>query len=68
MSGHATGDAVLKDVAYALRKELRAFDFAYRIGGEEFVVPVPGGDADHTARDRRNCVRCTADAPEPALV
>jgi diguanylate cyclase (GGDEF)-like protein len=43
--GHAVGDAVLRDVAYTLRKELRAFDFAYRIGGEEFVVLVPGADA-----------------------
>ena len=40
--GHAQGDAVLVDVAYTLRKELRAFDLAYRIGGEEFVVVLPG--------------------------
>ena len=43
--GHATGDAVLQDVAYLLRKHLRAFDLAYRIGGEEFLVLVPGADA-----------------------
>src|SRR5215207_11344295 len=30
--GHLAGDAVLKDVAYALRKALRAFDLVYRIG------------------------------------
>ena len=41
--GHAMGDAVLKDVAYRIRKELRAYDLAYRLGGEEFVVLVPGG-------------------------
>jgi diguanylate cyclase (GGDEF)-like protein len=46
--GHATGDAVLKDVAHLIRNELRAFDFAYRIGGEEFVVLVPGGDLVQT--------------------
>jgi diguanylate cyclase (GGDEF)-like protein len=40
--GHATGDAVLKDVSYLIRKELRAFDLAYRLGGEEFLVLVPG--------------------------
>ena len=40
--GHAAGDAVLKDVATSLRKELRAFDLAYRLGGEEFLVLVPG--------------------------
>lgn len=45
--GHATGDAVLQDVAYRLRKTLRAFDLAYRIGGEEFLVLLPGADIAH---------------------
>ena len=40
--GHQIGDAVLVDVAYTLRKELRAFDIAYRLGGEEFLVLLPG--------------------------
>jgi diguanylate cyclase (GGDEF)-like protein len=47
--GHATGDAVLADVAYAIRKELRAFDLAYRLGGEEFLILVPGSDSEQTA-------------------
>jgi diguanylate cyclase (GGDEF)-like protein len=47
--GHAVGDAVLKDVAYVLRKQLRAFDLAYRLGGEEFLVLLPGGDLDAAA-------------------
>jgi diguanylate cyclase (GGDEF)-like protein len=46
--GHPTGDAVLQDIAYALRKALRAFDLVYRIGGEEFVVLLPGADLEHT--------------------
>jgi diguanylate cyclase (GGDEF)-like protein len=48
--GHAAGDAALTDVAYLLRKRLRAFDLAYRIGGEEFLVLLPGADT-------RECVR-----------
>jgi diguanylate cyclase (GGDEF)-like protein len=48
--GHATGDAVLKEVAYAMRKELRAFDLAYRLGGEEFLVVLPGADAGQAER------------------
>jgi diguanylate cyclase (GGDEF)-like protein len=40
--GHSRGDAVLKDVAYLLRKELRTLDLLYRIGGEEFLVLLPG--------------------------
>ncbi len=47
--GHATGDAVLRDVAYCLRKRLRAFDLAYRLGGEEFLVLLPGADAGEAA-------------------
>jgi diguanylate cyclase (GGDEF)-like protein len=47
--GHATGDTVLQDVAYMLRKQLRAFDLAYRIGGEEFLVLLPGADLQHAA-------------------
>ena len=41
-AGHTTGDAVLRDVAQLLRTQLRAFDLAYRIGGEEFLVLLPG--------------------------
>ena len=46
--GHSTGDAVLRDVAYVLRKQLRAFDLVYRIGGEEFLVLLPGADLQRT--------------------
>jgi diguanylate cyclase (GGDEF)-like protein len=40
---------VLKEVAYLLRKQLRAFDLAYRLGGEEFLILVPGSDLERTA-------------------
>src|SRR4051812_4525068 len=61
--GHATGDAVLKDFAYRLRKELRAYDLAYRMGGEEFVVLVPGATLD-TARELAERLRA-ATAGDP---
>jgi diguanylate cyclase (GGDEF)-like protein len=48
--GHAAGDAVLKDVAYNLRKQLRAYDLSYRLGGEEFLILMPGADLDETAQ------------------
>ena len=47
--GHASGDAVLKEVAYLVRKRLRAFDLAYRLGGDEFLVLVPGADLESAA-------------------
>ncbi len=46
--GHSVGDAVLKDVTYTLRKQLRAFDLVYRLGGEEFLILLPGSDREHS--------------------
>jgi diguanylate cyclase (GGDEF)-like protein len=48
--GHAVGDAVLRDAAYLLRKQLRAFDLAYRLGGEEFLILLPGSDREDAAK------------------
>jgi diguanylate cyclase (GGDEF)-like protein len=47
--GHAVGDIVLKEVAYVLRKQLRAFDLAYRIGGEEFLILMPGSNLERSS-------------------
>jgi diguanylate cyclase (GGDEF)-like protein len=44
--GHHAGDVVLREVAYVIRKTLRAFDLAYRLGGEEFLILVPGADIE----------------------
>jgi diguanylate cyclase (GGDEF)-like protein len=43
--GHAVGDTVLKQVAYEMRRNMRAFDLAYRIGGDEFLFLLPGAKA-----------------------
>lgn len=44
--GHDRGDAVLRDIAYELRKRLRSFELIYRLGGEEFLILLPGVDRD----------------------
>jgi diguanylate cyclase (GGDEF)-like protein len=60
--GHAAGDAVLRDIAYELRKQLRSFELIYRIGGEEFLVVLPGASmsaavalGDKLCEATRNC-------------
>jgi diguanylate cyclase (GGDEF)-like protein len=43
--GHGVGDAVLAEFARRLLGEIREVDFAFRQGGEEFVVLLPETDA-----------------------
>lgn len=44
--GHQVGDAVLRDAAYEMRRSLRSFELMYRVGGEEFLVVLPGASLD----------------------
>lgn len=43
--GHATGDAILRGCAEAIRAGLRTSDLLGRLGGEEFAVLLPMTDA-----------------------
>jgi diguanylate cyclase (GGDEF)-like protein len=62
--GHERGDAVLRDVAYEIRKSLRSFELVYRIGGEEFLVLLPGV-ALHEAVEVAERVRHAVDGARP---
>jgi diguanylate cyclase (GGDEF)-like protein/PAS domain S-box-containing protein len=44
--GHDAGDAVLRETAAFLLKNVRAEDFVCRYGGEEFVVILPTADTE----------------------
>jgi diguanylate cyclase (GGDEF)-like protein len=44
--GHLQGDEVLQIAAATLRKTLRASDFSFRIGGDEFALLLPQTDPE----------------------
>jgi two-component system, cell cycle response regulator len=47
--GHEAGDRVLRDVGVLFNQGLRQEDIFYRLGGEEFVVLLPGLDKEEAA-------------------
>jgi diguanylate cyclase (GGDEF)-like protein len=47
--GHQRGDLVLVETAEAIRDALRSSEQVYRVGGEEFLVVVPGCDVEDAA-------------------
>ena len=54
-------DTVLVEVARRLRGDLRAFDLVYRVGGDEFLVLLPGADVGEAvviAERLREAVAC----------
>jgi diguanylate cyclase (GGDEF)-like protein len=47
--GHAAGDEVLRNVVACISRHLRPFDACGRIGGDEFLVLLPGSSAPNIA-------------------
>ncbi|WP_307563115.1 diguanylate cyclase [Novosphingobium rosa] len=54
--GHDAGDEVLREVAMVLKSSLRDGGFAARIGGEEFLLLLPGMSVEQ-ASDRAETMR-----------
>ena len=66
--GHAEGDRVLAATAERLRSVVRAGDTVGRLGGEEFVLILPGADVRcrRGLRRARSCRAGRADRARPA--
>ena len=59
--GHLTGDEVLKIFSKRLASVVVSTDYLARIGGEEFVVMLPGYNLEQTltiARNMHHAIRC----------
>jgi diguanylate cyclase (GGDEF)-like protein len=66
--GHADGDALLGDVAVALRTALRSYDLVVRYGGDEFLCALPGTDIEGARRRFEEVARRLTERAEAASV
>ena len=62
--GHERGDAVLKEAAYVMRRSLRSFELVYRLGGDEFLIVLPGANLGN-ARELAERVREALELARP---
>ncbi len=62
--GHDVGDRLLREVADTVRGTLRRFELVYRIGGEEFLILLPGM-AEWEAETVAQQLRLAIDQLEP---
>jgi diguanylate cyclase (GGDEF)-like protein len=61
--GHQVGDQVLRSVAACIGRAIRSGDTAFRFGGEEFLVLLPGADADQAAQVAERMRKSIAESP-----
>ena len=61
--GHDVGDEVLREFAVRLATNVRAIDLPCRMGGEEFVVVMPGASLEDAHRVAERIRRDVASAP-----
>ena len=63
--GHPAGDAVLTEVARRMAGNVRSGDLLARIGGEEFLIALPGTDLTKANRIAQRLCRAVEEMPFP---
>jgi diguanylate cyclase (GGDEF)-like protein len=61
--GHSGGDKVLQEVSQRILESIRRSDFAARIGGDEFVVILPGVSDRNEAKRVADLMRTAIEQP-----
>lgn len=61
--GHQSGDAVLRQVATKLKKNVRSADFVCRYGGEEMTIILPNTDKDEAVITAQKICQIIAEKP-----
>jgi diguanylate cyclase (GGDEF)-like protein len=64
--GHAAGDEVLRGIAAVLSEETRRIDAVARVGGDEFVILLPGADAGDATRAAERLHQALRERPSGA--
>jgi diguanylate cyclase (GGDEF)-like protein len=68
--GHLIGSKLLAEIGYLIKAQLRLIDFAFRYGGDEFVVLLPQTGKDQAlvvARRLRDALRASSFCREEGL-
>lgn len=61
--GHSTGDQVLKELGYRLKRSLRSSDHVARLGGDDFIAFIEGSNDKYIIA--RICERLIYNASQP---
>lgn len=61
--GHAVGNGVLKELARRMIRNLREFDMAARVGGEEFIIVMPECEPEIATKVAERLRKVVADTP-----